>query len=154
MGTQNLGKVRGESAYETWLKQSGNSGKTEAQFLESLKGGIDDLYDYQIINHTHVYRYSDGRMEMHTTFAMSGECKIKIGSFYIADVEQWVFPITFTAVPSCHFTCIGGVNFGFAITGNFPPNAEQAPFSVASPDDLTGTGKKAIVSMYAIGRWK
>lgn len=33
-----LGLVRGESAFETWKKQPGNSEKNESQFLESLKG--------------------------------------------------------------------------------------------------------------------
>lgn len=31
--------INGKSAYQIWLAQTGNAGKTEAQFLESLKGG-------------------------------------------------------------------------------------------------------------------
>ena len=38
MSSVDLGLVRGESAFETWKKQTGNSGKNEQQFLESLKG--------------------------------------------------------------------------------------------------------------------
>lgn len=38
MSSVDLGLVRGESAFETWKKQPGNSGKNEQQFLESLKG--------------------------------------------------------------------------------------------------------------------
>ncbi len=38
MASIDLGLVRGESAFETWKKQPGNSGKNEAQFIESLKG--------------------------------------------------------------------------------------------------------------------
>lgn len=33
-----LGLVRGESAYETWKKQPGNSNKNEQEFIASLKG--------------------------------------------------------------------------------------------------------------------
>lgn len=32
----------GDSAFETWLQQPGNEGKTEAEFLESLKGADGD----------------------------------------------------------------------------------------------------------------
>lgn len=37
-----LGLVRGESAYETWKKQPGNTNKTEQEFLASLKGAKGD----------------------------------------------------------------------------------------------------------------
>ena len=42
MSSLDLGLVRGESAFETWKKQPGNSGKNEQQFLESLKGAKGD----------------------------------------------------------------------------------------------------------------
>lgn len=42
MSSLDLGLVRGESAFETWKKQPGNSGKNESQFLESLKGAKGD----------------------------------------------------------------------------------------------------------------
>lgn len=42
MASLDLGLVRGESAFETWKKQPGNSGKNEQQFLESLKGAKGD----------------------------------------------------------------------------------------------------------------
>ena len=42
MSSVDLGLVRGESAFETWKKQPGNSGKSEQQFLESLKGAKGD----------------------------------------------------------------------------------------------------------------
>lgn len=42
MSSLDLGLVRGESAFELWKKQPGNSGKNESQFLESLKGAKGD----------------------------------------------------------------------------------------------------------------
>lgn len=42
MSSMDLGLVRGESAFETWKKLPGNSGKNEQQFLESLKGAKGD----------------------------------------------------------------------------------------------------------------
>ena len=42
MSSLDLGLVRGESAFEIWKKQPGNSGKNESQFLESLKGAKGD----------------------------------------------------------------------------------------------------------------
>ena len=32
----------GKSAYQVWLAQSGNAGKTEAQYIASLKGAKGD----------------------------------------------------------------------------------------------------------------
>ena len=34
----NMGKLNGDSAYQTWVEQPGNEGKSEAEFLASLKG--------------------------------------------------------------------------------------------------------------------
>ena len=42
MSSLDLGLVRGESAFETWKKQPGNSGKNETQFIASLKGAKGD----------------------------------------------------------------------------------------------------------------
>lgn len=42
MSSLDLGLVRGESAFETWKKQHGNSGKNETQFIASLKGAKGD----------------------------------------------------------------------------------------------------------------
>ena len=39
MAITNLGRVVGLSAYEVWLQQPGNSGKTEQEFAEYIKGG-------------------------------------------------------------------------------------------------------------------
>ena len=45
------GDFKGESAYETWLKQPGNEGKTEEEFLNSLKGeGMPSLFDFGTIS--------------------------------------------------------------------------------------------------------
>lgn len=44
------GEFKGESAYETWLKQPGNEGKSEEEFLNSLKGdSISSTLDYGTI---------------------------------------------------------------------------------------------------------
>ena len=42
MSSLDLGLVRGESAFETWKKLPGNSGKNEEQFIASLKGAKGD----------------------------------------------------------------------------------------------------------------
>lgn len=45
------GDFKGESAYETWLKQPGNEGKTEEDFLNSLKGeSIPSIFDFGTIS--------------------------------------------------------------------------------------------------------
>jgi len=41
-GWREIQAIRGLSAYQTWLKQPGNAGKTEQEFLESLVGTIED----------------------------------------------------------------------------------------------------------------
>lgn len=42
---ENFGSLNGASAYETWLEQPGNEGKTEQEFLASLEGtdGVDGI---------------------------------------------------------------------------------------------------------------
>lgn len=43
---ENFGSLNGQSAYELWLKQPGNAGKTEEEFLNSLNGEDgDSAYD-------------------------------------------------------------------------------------------------------------
>lgn len=45
------GEFKGESAYETWLKQEGNEGKSEEDFLNSLKGeGMPSVFDFGTIS--------------------------------------------------------------------------------------------------------
>lgn len=41
-GWREIQAIRGLSAYQTWLKQPGNAGKTEQDFLYSLVGSVED----------------------------------------------------------------------------------------------------------------
>ena len=93
-------------------------------------------------------------MIMHSIWFISSECSINYGGWYRSNHEQWVFPVSFVLTPMANVTCVGGVNYGFAISANDTMNANQITFCVATPENYGGTNKKALVSVYVEGRWK
>lgn len=98
-------------------------------------------------------KFADGTMICHTLRRMSESCTIPRGAYFVAPVEQWIYPVTFEGpIPSVTGSVVGGLNQAFYTSGNSEINQIQCTFSVgyyrnSAPDT-------PLVALTAIGRWK
>lgn len=98
-------------------------------------------------------KFADGTMICETSIKMAGSCASPRGAFFVAPVEQWIYPIPFGGgAPSVTGAVVGGVYQAFYTSGNNEVNAIQCSFTAGNYRD--SSPDKALVSLIAIGRWK
>ena len=98
-------------------------------------------------------KFADGTMICDTTIKMAGSCTIPRGAYFVAPVEQWIYPVTFEGVkPSVTGSVVGGVYQAFYASGNNEINQIQCSFTVGYYQD--SSPDTPLVSLTAIGRWK
>ena len=88
-----------------------------------------------------------------TLIKMAGSCTISRGAYFIAPVEQWLYPVTFAGLrPSVTGSVVGGVYQAFLTSGNNEMNQIQYTFSVGYYQN--SSPNTPLVALTAIGRWK
>lgn len=98
-------------------------------------------------------KFADGMMICNTMIKMAGSCTISRGVFFVAPVEQWLYPAWFVgAPPSVTGSVVGGIYQAFYTSGNNEINVAQCTFSVGYYEN--SSPNTALVSLIAIGRWK